>query len=488
MKKTKMLTLLLILTMVLSLMGCASNEDKNTSGENQKQGEEKVSPDADNSDEGTTDEGVSEDIVTKAEYPAVDLGGRVIKIGAFYDLFYDSKFLTLDDVDAAGLPYANADIMQKQLDNMREVESKWNVKFEWVNLGWDGIQQSINTSITAGAPECDIYIVDLQFALPPVLAGYAERLGEIAPENADVLGDQIVFETYDVFGINDALFHEVAGYPTGGMYMGYNADMLESLGLERPELLAERGEWTWEKFAEYAKKCTQDTDLDGNPDIYGFGSAWNNTLDAFKASNNGYIAATLDQGLDSKEVVETFEFIRRLYIEDKSARPIQTDWEDNLYGWSTGKVVFGIVQPWQIEGQAGKYDFELRICPTPIGPSGDGSLTGPLAMNNYMISKGIADPTSVYCVFEELLNWYDYDTEWRDDPSYLEACFGDVDQFNMAIELANKAIGDNWNNIDREVWATATIFNSIVNGEQTVAQAIEAYKQLLQDQLDGYKK
>ena len=51
------------------------------------------------------------------------------------------------------------------------------------------------------------------------------------------------------------------------MYMTYNAAMIDSLGLEAPESLAEKGEWTWDKFAEYAKACTQDTDGDGNMDV-----------------------------------------------------------------------------------------------------------------------------------------------------------------------------------------------------------------------------
>lgn len=489
-KFKKLMVLLIVMCMFTSLTACGKKAEKNDTdvtndSTNNQNAESNTDTDSDAEEPSTTPVEVEPEV--ESGYEAVDLGKRVIKIGAFYDYWIDSDFKTIEDVEAAGISYSNASIMQMQLDNLAKVTEKWNCEIEWVNLGWDGIQQSINTSITAGSPECDIYICDLQFALPPALNGYAADLKEICPEGADVLNDNIVFQTYNALGADSFLFSEVSGYPTGGYFLGYNADMLDSLSLERPEVLAERGEWTWEKFAEYMKICTQDTDNDGNPDIYGYGSAWNPTVDAFKASNNGVIAVDLNESLSSPQVVETFEFLQKLYVEDKTARPIQEVWEDNLYGWSTGKTVFGIVQPWQIDGQKDNYDFTLRIAPMPVGPSGDGSMTPPLVFNTYFISQGIEDPTSVYCVFEELINWFDSDTEWRDDPSYLEQMFADEEQFELAVELSKKAMNDNWNYIDRKNWAVATVFSVVTNGDMTAAQAIDSYKQLLQDTLDEYK-
>jgi multiple sugar transport system substrate-binding protein len=98
--------------------------------------------------------------------------------------------------------------------------------------------------------------------------------------------DGTVFTKQNLLGNDDYLFHESTTIPSGAMYMTYNAAMIDSLGLEAPESLAEKGEWTWDKFAEYAKACTQDTDGDGNMDVYGYGSAWTLTVQGFCASNN----------------------------------------------------------------------------------------------------------------------------------------------------------------------------------------------------------
>ena len=89
------------------------------------------------------------------------------------------------------------------------------------------------------------------------------------------------------------------------MYMTYNAAMIDSLGLEAPESLAEKGEWTWDKFAEYAKACTQDTDGDGNMDVYGYGSAWTLTVQGFCARTT-LQSQIPHRGLSDPKTVEAF--------------------------------------------------------------------------------------------------------------------------------------------------------------------------------------
>lgn len=482
MKKTKKaLALLLAATMTLSLAACGNDAKESTEPAADEVVTEEVSADV------ATEE-VTEEVADEAGYPAVDLGGRTIKIGIWWDEFWDSEYQTLDDVDAAGGTYTNAETMQMKLDSVRAVEEKWNCKIDWVNLGWDGIIESINTSVTAGTPECDIYLTDLQFGLSPVLNGYAQKLSEIAPADSDVLNDQTVFTRIDILGDDDYLFKESSTIPSGAMYMAYNAAMIEELGLEAPEALAAKGEWTWDKFAEYAKACTVDQDGDGNADVYGYGDAWTLTVQGFGASNNAGIATSMTEGLSAPQTVETFEFINKLYNEDKSARPYTNDWNDDLLAFSSGKVAFTFTQPWILIQEIANHDFDMRICPAPTGPSGDGSITPPALANNYMIPVGVEDPTSVYCVFEEMMNWYDYDTEWRDDPEWFESAFVDSDQAALATELGLKAKTDLWNNIDTNGAVNKVFYGVVVDKTSTVAQAIESNKQILQDELDALSK
>lgn len=422
------------------------------------------------------------------EYEAVDLGGRTIKVGIWWDVFISSEYQSLEDITAAGGTYNNAETTQMQLDNLRELEQKWNCKIEFVNLGWDGIIESINTSVTAGTPECDIYLCDMSFGLAPALNGYVQKISSYAPADSDILNDQTVLRKIDVLGDDDLFFSEASGIPSGAMYMVYNQSIIDSLGLESPEELAAKGEWTWDKFAEYAKACTQDTDGDGNPDVYGYGSAWTLTVQGFAASNNASIASSQTEGLSTPETTETFEFINKLYNEDKSARPYVDDWNDDLLAWSSGKVAFSFTQPWILIQELNNHDFDMRVVQAPTGPHGDASMTPPAIVNSYMIPVGVEDPESVYKVFEEYTNWFDYDTEYRDDWEWFESGFVDEEQVELAADLGSKATSDFWNIIDTEGAVSGVFYGVVVNADSTVAQAIESNKQILQSQLDNLGK
>lgn len=105
--------------------------------------------------------------------PVVNEGEtRTIRIGTWYDHYYDSTNTDIHDDPSV----ADEELAQQHFDIVKEVEDKYNVKIEFVNLTWTGIQESINTSILAGQPDCDIYEVDLSFGIPAALNGYATNL------------------------------------------------------------------------------------------------------------------------------------------------------------------------------------------------------------------------------------------------------------------------------------------------------------------------
>ena len=142
----------------------------------------------------------SDAAVADSGYEAKDLGGRTIKIGLWWDEYWDSNYQSLDDIEAAGGSWTNEETMQMKLDAVRAVEEKWNCKIEWVNLGWDGIIDSINTSVTAGTPDCDIYLTDLQFGISPVANGYVQKISDYAPADSDILTDGTVFTRQNLLG------------------------------------------------------------------------------------------------------------------------------------------------------------------------------------------------------------------------------------------------------------------------------------------------
>ena len=417
-----------------------------------------------------------------SDYEAKDMGGRTIRIGLWWDIFYDSEYQTLEDITAAGGTYDNSETAQMQLDAVRAVEDKWNVKIDYVNLGWDGIISSINTSVTNGTPDCDIYLTDLQFGIAPVANGYAQKLSEVAPADSDILTDQTVFTRFPLLGNDDYLFYTSTTIPIGACYLAYNADMLDELGLEAPEDLAARGEWTWDKFAEYCSQLTRDTDGDGNIDIYGYGDAYTLTLEGFLASNNAIIAGSATEGLSDPKTVETLNFIDRLYNVNGTARPYTDEWDDDLNALFLNKVAFAFVDCYQLNDH--DTDYEVRVCPAPIGPSGDGSMTPMEIHNCYFIPVGVEDATIVYEIFEELNNWFYGDTTYRDDPAWFEYRFVDDAQLELGYTEGYKAGSDMFKSVSGS--PVDEVFHKvIVNREMSVSQAVESYKQQMQDALDA---
>ena len=98
---------------------------------------------------------------------------RNITIGLWWDKYYDSNQDAMEDDPA----YQGTISDQMRFDVVAKVEEKYNVTIEYVNLTYVGVQESINTSVLAGTPDCDIYLVDTAIGVPAVMNGYALDIG-----------------------------------------------------------------------------------------------------------------------------------------------------------------------------------------------------------------------------------------------------------------------------------------------------------------------
>lgn len=474
----KLVSILLTLSMIFMMTAC---------GGTQKAGTETSTPTAVPTSEPTP---TATPEPEPDKYPAFDFGGRTIKVGIWWDYFYTSAHTSINDDPGM----SNAVTAQMRLDNVRRIEEKYKCRIEFVNMGWDGIINSINTSIAAGTPDCDIYLTDLQFGIPAVLNGLAQDLTKIVSKDSDLFNDKIILKPLDALG-GTYLFAE-QGLPMSGIYMGYNANMIEDLGLEDPQSLYKKGQWTWEKFAEYAKKGTKDTDGDGVTDIYGYGGVFTDFVNGLVMNNGGSIAGSKTEGLSSKPVMEVFEFINRIYNIDKSGRPWNwNDWNDNLLAWSDGKVMFWTAAAWANKqemdaaaAEGGTLPFDFHVVPYPIGPSGDGSIYSPVQGNWYMIPVGVKEPEKVFQIFEEFLNWHQGDTELRDDPTWFESCFLSPEDVEIAYQCGTNLKVDLWTSLSGFDFGQLLWGPIVVDKTSTPAQAIEAAKPVLQDALNNVFK
>lgn len=442
-----------------------------------------------------------------------------IIIGSWWVQYYDSSHSSVEDdpsyvtsiaseddtEDEKLLKEVNRQVAQMKLDNVDKIEQTYGVKFYWSNLTYTGVKESITTSIMAGAPECDIYLVDAGMAIPAQMNGLALDLKTVLPETDDLFTDQKII-TYLDLGDGKAciLARQEAQKQVESTYpLGFNIQMLEENGLEDPRDLYERGEWTWEKFNEYCKVLTQDTDGDGQVDQYGYCGYEMETLEQLMMSNNTGIAVGTNETLTSSATGEALQQMYDMYNTWKVCYPY--DFEDpsnSMRGqYRQGNIGFFPIAAW-IAADKNDYDydgkngytlpFDTAYVRWPVGPSGDQN-TNP-GKNNvsgefYIIPAGVAEPEKVYNVLYTMWNWCNGDTSIRDNKDVMHWWFG-VTATEQELRNANfDVMADCGAHPTLDLWNSMGLgydLQSLIKGEVTPAQFQETYKQQVQDALDAY--
>ena len=471
-KITKLIALLLSAMMLLSLTACGGGN-----GDANKDSGKELSAEMQAIDEYFKD------------YEAFDMGGRVIKIAMFYDMYYDSE----DEKPEDNPGMDDRELAQLMIDNVKRIEQKYNCKIIYENPGGDSLKSSLQTSVVAGTPDYDVYLTQMSFALPLAVNGYFTDITTFDADYLDVNNGQNILKVNEIAGTH--CFFEKATPNTAAAYLAYNADMIKDAGLTDPRELYANGEWTWEKFSEYCTKLTKDTDNNGETDIYGYGGDLQLTIREFLASNNAILVNDDGtEGLTDPKVLETFTYLGELYSGKKVARPVADDHYENLTGWINKQNAFGPTQLYVLQTMAKNIDFEYHIVPFPQGPNGTGECAGQSFGDYFVIPRGVAEPEKVYQILEEFYGWYCDDYETRDQDSYSigEGCFIDEADLEMAFEIGNWGNGDIWTAIDTSTSANHeggslinSIYGGVISGEKTAAEAVESVKQLFQDDINS---
>ena len=485
MTKTKrVLAVSLASAMALSMFGCSNN---NSSSSDSSETNAEANADGDTSSSSNDASDSSAGTVTSD-------GTRVINIGSWFDVYYTSDHTDIYDNESV----TDIEQAQMQLDKIREIEETYNVELHIVNLTWDGVIQSINTSILAGTPDCDAYNVDLQFGVPAVLKGYAQAISSYADADNDIMNDQEIVESLSIEGQDeDYLFRGVSN-SAEAYCLCFNMDMIKAHNLENPQDLYDRGEWTWDKWLEYMQILTEDTDGDGATDVWGYSGWWTTLLTQLLMSNNTDIAATDTEHLSSPATLEVIQFIDDMYNKYGVAKPWDADdWDANVSCYTTQQVAFWTSAAWVMSGYGDAdpdiISFEVGVVPWPRGYSVEEGEDYPgyaVAGNWYMIPKGVEDADLVYQVMFDWINWYDYDTDLRDtntwyaDVSYSPNADDPDRNYEYLLEMSQNTYFDLWSSLD-----VVSMYNIIYDGAEehyTAAQYVEANKQLVQDAIDSY--
>lgn len=249
-----------------------------------------------------------------------DLGGMEILIGDWY---------TSADQEAK-TEYAKA--TQKYRE---EIMEKYNFTISRENVySYQDMQETYVNGVMANDPMCDLFYLYQEFVSEPLVSGLMKDLSKL-PE-LDFTEEKWNPTVTSLMTIGDGIWGmSNEDEPRGGIF--FNKRLLKEAGIDEnePYDLQAANEWTWEKFEEYCKKLTKDTDGDGKTDQYAMASFSKYYLPMCAANNN---ATFVDRDENGKYVnaITTEEFkyamnwgvdlINKGYVMPKPDPNVAWDW------------------------------------------------------------------------------------------------------------------------------------------------------------------
>jgi predicted small lipoprotein YifL len=417
-KMKKLLALCLALAMAFTLTACGGNG-----------GDSGDTPDAGSTPApGSSDADFGQQV--QVAQGAATQDGR-IDVGTWWKIYYDSSDSSVEDDPG----YSGMEKSHLIWDRLKYVEQQYGMSLHFNNLTFEGNRESFNTSIIAGAPDMDIYMMDMSqnATISAHFSGLGLDLRTILPADHDIFTNQERVTFID-FGDGKAiLFRPVddASVVDQVFCLAFNLQMLEANNLERPDVLWERGEWTWAKFEEYMKVLTQDTNGDGEIDQYGFAGWYGDFIPELLMSNGTYIANGPTENISSPEVGQVLDLVSNMYSVWNVANPYdQTEgaenWTLQRYAYRDGNIAFWPIVTW-IASQNADYnhdanpdvtmlDFDTIWVRWPVGPNGNKDTNaGSVATkgNVYTLPVNVAEPELVFNYIEDYWNWYEGDLALR---------------------------------------------------------------------------
>ncbi|MCR5278981.1 MAG: hypothetical protein K6E19_06030 [Lachnospiraceae bacterium] len=396
---SKMLAAALSATMVLALAGCGETASVSSASASTSKTEASVSTSTESS------ASVSEE--AKVEEPEYDFGGREFKIGSYYDM--------TPDPNAGALEAALA-------ERIAEVESKYNCKITFVDLGDDYVADYV-TSVLAGDPIVDVGYVITHNLLPSLIeGGIAYPLSELdALDLSEYKWRSDVVEAGTYKGKQYAMLLKDPEIRYG---IFWNRTLFDKYGLPNLYDLVDSGEWTWEKFQEIASQGNQDTDGDGEIDLYGF-NARENLAWCYLYSDGAYVCDKTADGikvdLSDPKVVEALtglqNFTQNVKFRDAIDWSVE-GWDSFIKDFRDGKYMMCLEEFWISYAYLNKEEDGMQDdwgwVPFPKGPSATGWSCYGKENGARFILNGVENPQDVALVYDLITDLCESDDEWDD--------------------------------------------------------------------------
>jgi hypothetical protein len=368
-------------------------------------------PVANNNDTGTTpDTPVLPDVEHGFLHPAVDLGGRVIRMAVWWEH---------DGITGAANPEPpdpetdnDYELNILRWENARRVERLFNVRFEAVNtVDYVAHNDSFQMHHLAGDYFAEVVMLNGQHMAAAVNGGMVRDLSTLSMPgvNFDLHNNQTYIRPWVQIGSSIWQFGNTETQ-VDGWSLGVNLDLIRSLGLQNPVDLLNAGQWNWDNFRQILSSAT-------NPHAGTFGiSGWSSMITEGLLASNEAPSVTADNnfGLGEPAAIAALEFNEEIfanrwyyyYTGDSGNHPVSWnwDWGRAVNSYHDGVSVFFPHQTWQIQNNHPA--FEYAIVNWPPGPNNRNGYSWSGGMpQSWFIPYHVPNPEEILMIIEELYAW-----------------------------------------------------------------------------------
>jgi len=233
MKKIAILCATLLLALVV-LAGCApGNDDSNPP----------VVPDGESTSGGPTS--TPDPVLTP-----VNMDGYVFEVA--------TEFTELWNQPPGNSPHGDA-----VMDRIRKIEDAYNCEVKYVPVNPVDLGAQIQTKAMAGSKSYDLIGVNMWGMGSLLGEKYLEPMNDLEGLHIDASYWVKSVTQVGTFGGKTYFNMPIFANPGAGSYVIYfNDDLRKELNIENPWDYVDKGEWTWDKFAEMGKAAAKDLDGD----------------------------------------------------------------------------------------------------------------------------------------------------------------------------------------------------------------------------------
>ena len=357
--------------------------------------------------------------------------------------------------------------------------------YEKVTVGWGDVGDTALSRFMAGESKYDLWRVPFAYYWSLASRGALFPVNEILPDEYFEQLPKITHDRNLELAYNGQLFFFSAGVDDYGhaTFIVFNKDLMEAEGLEDPYELLARGEWTFEKVTEMARKATRDTDGDGIIDQWGLSDTDpKNLVYAYggavtRRDENGSVYWSLDE----PEAVAGL----RQWVEWRKIDQIAGGAE-NEFG--AGQIAMAFL-PFYAIGSHVDWPFTHGIMPYPQSPYTDEPLFLPGAADAWFVPANAEYPLGLIALDNYLFtldNYYEdldnYIASRITDRQSYEILYTAVDSFWPEDYYMN-FLGDRWNG-SLPYGKVCGDINNDISPATSAAEAKPAAQAIIDDMFD----